>query len=87
LTDPGIARVPITENLVHPLDQQLLIVNEGWGSYLESGRSGNLFQGFAKRLLVAMPRREVAARPDDCIYRLGSYLAAQSFEVKGLSPA
>ena len=31
LTDPGIARVPITENLVHPLDQQLLIVNEGWG--------------------------------------------------------
>src|SRR5438046_10757116 len=31
LTDPGIGRVPITENLVHPLDQQLLIVNEGWG--------------------------------------------------------
>ena len=31
LTDPGIARVPITENLVHPLNQQLLIVNEGWG--------------------------------------------------------
>ena len=31
LTDPGIARVPITENLVHPLDQQLLIVNEGLG--------------------------------------------------------
>ena len=31
LTDPGIARVPITENLVRPLDQQLLIVNEGWG--------------------------------------------------------
>ena len=31
LTDPGIARIPITENLVHPLDQQLLIVNEGWG--------------------------------------------------------
>jgi hypothetical protein len=31
LTDPGIALVPITENLVHPLDQQLLIVNEGLG--------------------------------------------------------
>ena len=31
LTDPGIARVPITENLVRPLDQRLLIVNEGWG--------------------------------------------------------
>jgi hypothetical protein len=31
LTDPGVARVPITENLVRPLDQQLLIVNEGWG--------------------------------------------------------
>ena len=31
LADPGIARVPITENLVRPLDQQLLIVNEGWG--------------------------------------------------------
>jgi len=31
LTDPGIARVPITENLVRPLDQPLLIVNEGWG--------------------------------------------------------
>src|SRR6478672_4828345 len=31
LIDPGIARVPITENLVRPLDQQLLIVNEGWG--------------------------------------------------------
>src|SRR6476620_2291579 len=28
LTDPGIARVPITENLVRPLDQPLLIVNE-----------------------------------------------------------
>ena len=31
LTDPGIARVPITENLVRPLDQPLVIVNEGWG--------------------------------------------------------
>jgi hypothetical protein len=31
LTDPGIARVPITENLVRPLDQPLLIVNEGLG--------------------------------------------------------
>src|SRR6266480_3789268 len=31
LTDPGVGRVPITENLVHPLDQPLLIVNEGWG--------------------------------------------------------
>jgi hypothetical protein len=31
LTDPGIARVPITENLVRPMDQALLIVNEGWG--------------------------------------------------------
>jgi len=31
LTDPGIARVPITENLVRPLDQPLLIVNEGSG--------------------------------------------------------
>jgi hypothetical protein len=31
LIDPGIARVPITENLVRPLDQPLLIVNEGWG--------------------------------------------------------
>lgn len=31
LTDPGIAHVPITENLVHPLDQPLVIVNEGWG--------------------------------------------------------
>ena len=31
LTDPGIARVPITENLVHPMDQPLVIVNEGWG--------------------------------------------------------
>ena len=31
LTDPGIAHVPITENLVRPLDQQLVIVNEGWG--------------------------------------------------------
>jgi hypothetical protein len=31
LTDPGIGRVPITENLVHPLDQPLVIVNEGWG--------------------------------------------------------
>jgi hypothetical protein len=31
LTDPGIARVPITENLVNPMDQPLVIVNEGWG--------------------------------------------------------
>ena len=31
LTDPGIARVPITENLVRPVDQSLLIVNEGLG--------------------------------------------------------
>jgi len=31
LTDPGIGRVPITENLVHPMDQPLVIVNEGWG--------------------------------------------------------
>ena len=31
LTDPGIARVPITENLVNPVDQPLVIVNEGWG--------------------------------------------------------
>jgi hypothetical protein len=31
LTDPGIAHVRITENLVHPLDQPLVIVNEGWG--------------------------------------------------------
>jgi hypothetical protein len=31
LSDPGIGRVPITENLVHPLDQPLVIVNEGWG--------------------------------------------------------
>ena len=31
LTDPGIAHVPITENLVRPLDQPLVIVNEGWG--------------------------------------------------------
>src|ERR1700747_847369 len=31
LTDPGIARVPITENFVRPLDQPLLIVNEGGG--------------------------------------------------------
>jgi hypothetical protein len=36
------------------------------GSYLQSDRSGNLFQGFAKRQLVAIPRREVAARRDDC---------------------
>ncbi len=33
LTDPGIARVPITENLVRPLDQPLLIINEGWGQF------------------------------------------------------
>jgi hypothetical protein len=31
LSDPGIARVPITENLVRPLDQPLLSVNEGLG--------------------------------------------------------
>jgi hypothetical protein len=31
LTDPGIAHVPITANLVRPLDQPLVIVNEGWG--------------------------------------------------------
>src|SRR6476660_5816596 len=31
LTDPGIARVSITENLVRPMDQALLIENEGWG--------------------------------------------------------
>src|SRR5882757_5985387 len=31
LSDPGIARVSITENLVRPLDQPLVIVNEGWG--------------------------------------------------------
>ena len=31
LTDPGVARVPITENLVNPMDQPLVIVNEGWG--------------------------------------------------------
>jgi hypothetical protein len=31
LTNPGIARVPITENLVRPLDQPLLIVSEGLG--------------------------------------------------------
>src|SRR6476660_41990 len=52
LTDPGIARVPITENLVHPLDQQLLIVNEGWGSHLQSDRSGSLCQSFAKGQLA-----------------------------------
>jgi len=31
LTDPGAGRVPITENLVHPMDQPLVIVSEGWG--------------------------------------------------------
>jgi len=32
---------------------------------LQLGRD-QLFQGFAKRQLVTMPRREVAARRDDC---------------------
>ena len=41
------------------------------GNYLQSDHSGNLFQGFAKRQLVAMPRREVAARPDDCDLSIG----------------
>ena len=36
------------------------------GSYLQSDRSESLFQSFAKRQLIAMPRREVAARRDDC---------------------
>ena len=31
LKDPGIGGVPITENLVHPMDQPLVIVNQGWG--------------------------------------------------------
>jgi hypothetical protein len=35
------------------------------GSYLQSDRSGILFQDFAKRPLVAIPRRRLAARRDD----------------------
>ena len=31
LTDPGVARVPITDNLIHPLEQPLLIASEGLG--------------------------------------------------------
>src|SRR5689334_15351951 len=34
LVDPGVATVPITENLVHPLDQPLLIMTEGTGVQL-----------------------------------------------------
>jgi len=29
LIDPGVATIPITDNLVHPLDQCLLITSEG----------------------------------------------------------
>ena len=36
------------------------------GSYLQSDRSESLFQSFAKRQLIARPRREVVARRDDC---------------------
>ena len=71
LTDPGIAQVPITENLVHPLDQQLLIVNEGWGQLPGIRPKRESIPGFAKRQLVAMPRREVAVRPDDCDLSIG----------------
>ena len=31
LIDPGVARIPTTENLVHPTDQPLLIMSEGFG--------------------------------------------------------
>jgi hypothetical protein len=49
------------------------------GSYLESGRSGNLFQCFAKRQLVAMPRREVAPRRDDCDLSIGFLFSRTKF--------
>ncbi len=31
LVDPGVATIPITDNLVYPLDQPLLITSEGVG--------------------------------------------------------
>ena len=37
---PGVAQVPITANLVRPLDQPLLIVNPVGRPYLQSGRRG-----------------------------------------------
>jgi len=54
LTDPGIARVPITENLVHPMDQPLVIVNEGWGQ---------LPAIKPKRESVPEPRQASVSRP------------------------
>jgi hypothetical protein len=37
---PGVAQVPITENLVRPLDQPLLIVNGSGRSYPQPTRNG-----------------------------------------------
>jgi hypothetical protein len=31
LVDPGVATIPITDNLVHPLEHPLLITSEGTG--------------------------------------------------------
>ncbi|HEY2713753.1 MAG TPA: hypothetical protein VGI60_14660 [Chthoniobacterales bacterium] len=33
LIDPGVATIPITDNLVHPLEQPLLITSEGVGQF------------------------------------------------------
>jgi len=36
LIDPGVAKIPTTENLVYPMDQPLLITNEGLGQVPQS---------------------------------------------------
>src|SRR4030095_9088417 len=54
LVQPGIARVHITENLVYPLSQPLLIVNEGAGSWAAS---------LSHRARPPASARPVSARP------------------------
>lgn len=44
------------------------------GSYLQSDRSGGLFQSFTKRPLVAIPRRRLAARRDNLASGGGRFL-------------
>src|SRR6476660_3322627 len=36
LIDPGVAKIPTTENLVYPMDQPSLITNEGLGQVPQS---------------------------------------------------
>jgi len=58
LIDPGIANIPITENLIRPLDQPLLIVNEA-----TVGRLPRVRPKQQSQQSVPVPRPKSEARP------------------------